>query len=146
MGGCIGSMSDPELSRTSVEDLAGHARSSTTHSQGPLGKMTHPYTSCSSNVCSLTFSHEFFDGIVRGDVVAADAIDSLSDDDFEAALVRLFEIERAVEATELHFLDSARRRGSQVRHGFRDTAAWVASLAGERIGAVRRDVARWPNT
>ena len=44
-------------------------------------------------------------------------------------------------ATELHFLDSARRRGSHRRHGFRDTAAWVATLARERTGTVRRDVA-----
>jgi hypothetical protein len=82
----------------------------------------------------------FFDGIARGDVVAADAIDSLSDDDFEVALGRFLQIKQAVAATELHLLDSARRRRSHVRHGFRDTAAWVASLAGERPGAVRRDV------
>jgi len=82
-----------------------------------------------------------FDGIARGDVVAAAAIDSMSDDDFETALHRRLEIKQAVAATELHFLDSARRRGSHRRHGFRDTAAWVATLARERTGTVRRDVA-----
>jgi hypothetical protein len=82
-----------------------------------------------------------FDGIARGEVVAAAAIDSMGDDEFETALRRFLEIKQAVAATELRFLDAARRRASHVRHGFRDTAAWVASLAGERTGAVRRDVA-----
>ena len=81
------------------------------------------------------------DDIARGDFVAASAIDSLSDDDFEAALRRLVAIKQAVAATELRFLESARRRGSHARHGFRDTAAWVAALARERTGAVRRDIA-----
>jgi len=82
-----------------------------------------------------------FDGIARGDVVAADAIESLGDDDFEAELRFLVTIKQAVATTELRFLDSARRRGCHRRHGFRDTATWVASLAHERTGSVRRDVA-----
>src|SRR5262245_47881284 len=82
-----------------------------------------------------------FEVIAAGDAVPADGLDALPHDDFEAAFRRPLDVERTVAALKLACLDSARRRGSHVRHGFRDTAAWVASLSGDRTGAVRRDVA-----
>ena len=75
------------------------------------------------------------------DVVPTTDLDALGDDDFEHAFRQFLVAKRAMAARELRFLDVARRRGSHVRHGFRDTAAWVAWLAGERPGAVRHDVA-----
>ncbi len=75
-----------------------------------------------------------------GVVVPADDLDALSNDAFEAEFARLLSLERTVAAQKLAMLESARRRGSHVRHGFRDTAAWVASLSGDRVGVVRRDV------
>jgi hypothetical protein len=82
-----------------------------------------------------------FEVMRAGDVVSTDDLDALGDDEFEAAFQRLLAVERAVSASKLACLAAARRRGSHVRHGFRDTGAWVASLAGERAGAARRDVA-----
>ncbi len=78
--------------------------------------------------------------IATGEVVPADDLDALSHDGFETAFSRLSAVERTVAAQKLACLESARRRGSHARHGFRDTAAWVASLTGDRVGAARRDV------
>src|SRR5690349_12993700 len=78
--------------------------------------------------------------IATGMVVPADDLDALSHDSFEASFQQVLTAERTLAAQRLAMLESARRRGSHVRHGFRDTAAWVASLAGERVGAARRDV------
>jgi hypothetical protein len=78
--------------------------------------------------------------IATGGVVPADDLDALSHESFEASFRSLLELERTVAAQKLACLESARRRGSHGRHGFRDVAAWVASLSGDRVGAVRRDV------
>ena len=78
--------------------------------------------------------------IATGMVVPADDLDALSHDSFEASFHQVLTAERTLAAQRLAMLESARRRGSHVRHGFRDTAAWVASLAGDRVGATRRDV------
>jgi hypothetical protein len=82
-----------------------------------------------------------FESIRAGDVVPTADLDALTDDEFEAAFRRLLAIEQAVAANKLACLDASRRRRSHVRHGFRDSAAWVAPLTGERTGAVRREVA-----
>src|SRR5690349_18757384 len=74
------------------------------------------------------------------DLVPTSDLDALGDDEFDAALRRFVLARQFMDALELRFLHAARRRGAHVRHGFRDTAAWVASLTGSRPGAVRRDV------
>jgi hypothetical protein len=81
------------------------------------------------------------DPIAAGTAVPASSIAALGDDNFDTELRHLLRIERAVAATKLRFLYSARRRGSHVRHGCRDTAAWVAQMSGQRRGTERRDVA-----
>ncbi|HMK12660.1 MAG TPA: hypothetical protein VK461_13805, partial [Acidimicrobiales bacterium] len=70
---------------------------------------------------------------------SADALAGLDDDAFDAQVDAYVEAKRAIERAGLALLRAASKRGAHARHGFRDAAAWFASLSGDRRGAVHHD-------
>ncbi len=68
-------------------------------------------------------------------------LDLLDDASLEAAVRRLATLQTTVQAVWLAALQAAEDRGLHRRAGARDTAAWAATIAGERRGTAARDVA-----
>ncbi len=68
-----------------------------------------------------------------------DNLAALDDEAFDIHVDAYVALKREVERAGLALLSAASKRGAHVRHGFRDAAAWFASLGGDRRGAVHRD-------
>jgi hypothetical protein len=73
------------------------------------------------------------------EALGADGLACMDDDAFDATVDQYLEAKRAIERAGLALLRAASKRGAHARHGFRDAAAWFASLSGDRRGAVHRD-------
>jgi hypothetical protein len=69
-----------------------------------------------------------------------DGLDGCDDEVLAVAMERLAELRITLDALWLRAVGIAGQRSLHRHHGARDTAAWVAGLAGERPGAARRDV------
>ena len=74
------------------------------------------------------------------DLVGLVALDGLSDDDYDALVTEVAALRAAVDGLWLRVVADAEERALHRRHQVRDTGTWLAAVAGERVGAVRRDV------